>query len=501
LEQKLQTLKEKLKDITNLRNAAEILSWDQEVNMPPGGAKARAEQLATLEKLAHEMFTSDEIGLLLENLTGADLDYDSDDASLIRVGWRDYQKARKLSPELVAEMTRTFSLGQYIWAKARQNNDFAQFRETLEKIVDLNIKAAEAYGYDDCVYDALLDNFESGMKTVEVNRVFDELKTGLVPIVRAISKQTATVDDSLLKQKYPQQAQWDFSMELLRTIGFDLERGRQDKSAHPFTISFSVNDVRLTNRVSEDSFPSVLFSSLHEGGHGLYEQNVSQTLDGTILTSGTSLGVHESQSRLWENVVGRSREFWQFYYPKLQQVFPVQLNDFSHEDFYRAINKVKPSLIRVDADEVTYNLHIFLRFELEQALLENRLKVADLPAAWNAKMEDYLGIVPPNDAQGVLQDIHWSGGTMGYFPTYALGNVLSLQFYEKTLQDIPDLPAQFAQGKFDQLLDWFRQKIHRHGRKFTTNELIKRVTGAEDGIEAGPYLAYIKQKFGQIYSL
>lgn len=500
MHQKLATLKAKLKDIHNLYNAAAVLGWDQQVFMPPGGAEARAEQLATLSKIAHEMLTTPEVGALLDDLAGADFDYDSNEASLIRVVKRDYDKACKLPPVLVEEMSRTFSLGQQIWTKARAEQDFAQFQDILTKIVDLNIQKAEAYGYEDCIYDALLDEYEPGMKTAEVNQVFDELKAELVPLVQAIAGRVDAVDDSCLKQNYDEAAQWDFGLIPLKAIGFDLERGRQDKSVHPFTINFSVNDVRITTRVHRDMFPSALFGTLHEGGHALYEQNGAPELDGTFLAGGTSLGVHESQSRLWENVLGRSQEFWRYYYPRLQEFFPEQLGRVDRELFYRAINKVSPSFIRVEADEVTYNLHIFLRFELEQALLEQRLKIADLPEAWNAKMEAYLGLTPPHAALGVLQDIHWSGGSIGYFPTYTLGNVLSLQFYERTLQDIPDLPEQFARGEFGALLAWFKDKIHRHGRKYTANELIERVTGAKR-IEAAPYINYIKRKFTEIYEL
>ena len=497
---KLETLKAKLKDVHNLHNAASVLGWDQQVYMPPGGAQARAEQLATLSKIAHEMFTTAEVGQLLSDVAEADFDYESDEASLVRVAQRDYDKACKLPPDLVEEMSRTFSLGQQVWTQARADKDFTQFEDILTKIVDLNIQKAEAYGYQDCIYDALLDEYEPGMKTAEVNAVFNELKTELVPLVQAISERVEAVDDTFLRQEYDQTAQWDFGMIPLKAIGYDLERGRQDKSVHPFTTSFSSNDVRITTRVHKDLFPSALFSTLHEGGHALYEQNSAPELDGTFLAGGTSLGVHESQSRLWENVLGRSREFWQFYYPRLQEFFPSQLGGVSEAAFYRAINRVTPSLIRVEADEVTYNLHIFLRFELEQELVEKRLKVSDLPDAWNARLEEYLGLTPPDDALGVLQDIHWSGGGIGYFPTYTLGNVLSLQFYRQTLQDIPDLPEQFARGEFGTLLDWFKDNIHRHGRKYTANELVERVTGAK-GIEAGPYLDYIKQKFSEIYEL
>jgi carboxypeptidase Taq len=500
VEEKLKTLTTKLKEVKNIISAVELLHWDQQVNMPPGGAEARAEQIATLHKLGHEMFVADEIGVLLSDLSGAGFAYDSDEASLVRVVQRDYDRERKLPSELVEEMSRTFALGHQIWAKARKEEDFSQFQDILTKIVDLNIQKAEAYGYEEVIYDALLDEYEPGMRTAEVAAVFAELKADVVPLVQAIAEKSDAVDGSVLKQDFDEKAQWDFGMIPLKAMGYDLKRGRQDHSIHPFTTSFSINDVRITTRVYKDMFPSSLFSTLHEGGHALYEQNIDLSLEGTLLADGTSLGVHESQSRLWENVVGRSREFWQFYYPRLQEFFPAQLKGVSQEEFYRAINKVTPSFIRVEADEVTYNLHIFLRFELEQALLEQRLKVADLPDAWNVKMEAYLGLTPPDDALGVLQDVHWSGGTMGYFPTYTLGNVLSLQFYNRALQDMPDLPEQFGRGEFGDLLSWFKDKIHRYGRKFTANELIERITGAKS-VEVGPYLTYIKQKFGEIYEL
>ncbi|MDH3674225.1 MAG: carboxypeptidase M32 [Anaerolineae bacterium] len=500
MEEKYKALQAKLKEVKNINDSAAVLGWDQQVYMPSGGAIARAEQLATLGKLAHEIFTTDEIGQLLTELLEAENPYASEVASTVRVAKRDYDKACKLPPELVEEMSRTFSLGQQVWTRARAEQDFAQFQEILERIVDLNIQAAEAYGYEETIYDALLDLYEPGMKTAEVTRVFAELKSDLVPLVKAIAEHKDAVDDSFLRQNYPVQSQWEFGMIPLQAIGYDLQRGRQDQSAHPFTTSFSVNDVRITTRVNEKTFPSALFGTLHEGGHALYEQNVSEALEGTVLAGGTSLGVHESQSRLWENVLGRSKAFWQFYYPQLQDVFPLQLKDVSLDSFYRAINKVEPGLIRVEADEVTYNLHIFLRFELEQELLAKRLKVSDLPEAWNAKMQDYLGLTPANDAVGVLQDIHWSTGSFGYFPTYTLGNILSLQFYKQTRQDIPDLSDQFVRGEFGTLLAWFKDKVHQYGRIFMAKELLERVTGSRH-IEAGPYMSYIREKYAEIYDL
>jgi len=500
LKEKLDSLKTKLKDIKNLQGAEAVLGWDQMVYMPPGGAEARAEQLATLSRIAHDMFVSDDIGVLLDDLADASFPYDSDEASLIRVVRRDYDKARKLPSELVAEMSQTFSLGLQIWTKARADKAFDQYRDILSKIVDLNIRVAEAFGYEACPYDALLDQNEPGMKTSEVRRVFDTLKFELIPLVQAISERDERVDVSCLKQEFDETAQWNFGLIPLKAIGFDFERGRQDKSVHPFTTSFSLNDVRITTRVFKDQFPSALFSTLHEGGHALYDQNGAPALEGTFLAGGTSCGVHESQSRLWENVLGRSRAFWRFYYSQLQDFFPAQLRSIGLETFYRAVNKVERSFIRVEADEVTYNLHVFLRFELEQDLIEGRLRVADLPDAWNAKMEDYLGLTPPDDAMGVLQDIHWSVGLMGYFPTYALGNVLSLQFYQQTLKEIPDLEEQFSKGEFGEFQKWFKEKIHRHGRKFTANELVNRITGVKE-LDARPYLAYIKRKYSEIYDL
>jgi carboxypeptidase Taq len=501
MEAKLQELKTRLAEIRDLNKAAAVLGWDQQTYMPPGGADARAEQLATLQKTAHDWFIADEIGELIEALDGdgTGWDYDSDEASLVRVVARDYEKARKVPSELVAEFARVTALAYEAWAKAREGSDFPMFQPHLEKIVELNLRLAEALGYEDRIYDPLLDQYEPEMKAAQVAAIFDDLKTELVPLVKTLSERVDLVDNSILHQAYDEQKQWDFGVEVLKDFGFDLTRGRQDKSVHPFTTSFSTDDVRLTTRIDPNYLPTALFGTLHEGGHGLYDQGISSSLERTPLGDGTSLGIHESQSRLCENLVGRSREFWSHYFPRLQALFPDQLGSVDVETFYRAINRVEPSLIRVEADEVTYNLHIMLRFELENDMLEGKVKIADLPAAWNAKMETYLGVVPPNDALGVLQDIHWSFGSLGYFPTYSLGNLISVQFFNKAKADIPSLSDQIATGEFDALLDWLRGNIHRHGRKYTPAELVKRVTG--DDLTAADYVAYIKAKFSDIYEL
>ncbi len=501
MEEKLQELKTRLGEIHDLNKAAALLGWDQQTYMPPGGAATRAEQLATLQKTAHNWFIADEIGELIEALgnNGAGWDFDSDEASLVRVVARDYEKARKVPSELVAEFARVSALAYEAWNKARAQADFSMFQPHLEKILELNLRLAEALGYEDRIYDALLDRFEPEMKTARVAAIFDDLKAELPPLVRAISERSQAVDDSLLRRTYDPQKQWDFGVEVIRDFGFDFTRGRQDKSVHPFTTSFSISDVRLTTRIDPNYLPTALFGTFHECGHGLYEQGFELSLERSSLSSGASLGVHESQSRLWENLVGRSREFWSHYFPRLQAVFPDQLTDVDAETYYRAINRVEPSFIRVEADEVTYNLHIMLRFELENEMLEGRVKIAELPEAWNAKMEAYLGTVPPDDAQGVLQDIHWSEGMLGYFPTYSLGNLISVQFFDKAKADLPSLPDQIAAGKFDELLNWLRQEVHRHGRKYTPAELVKRVTGND--LTAANYVAYIKAKFSDIYEL
>lgn len=499
--EKIAQLKARLREIGNIRAAVAVLNWDQQVYMPPGGATTRAAQLETLSKIRHEMFTAEETGRLLEEaeVEGADLDYDGDDASLLRAARRDYDQATKLPVDLVAEQASTSALAQTEWITARTNNDYATFAPWLEKQLDLARRRADYLGYEDCMYDALLDLFEPDMKTAQVAKVFDQLKTEQIAIVRAIAEQADSVDESVLGGDFPEAQQYDFIMEIVPLLGYDLERGRLDTAVHPFCSSSSQDDVRITTRYNLNRLNAALFGSMHETGHALYEQGTDKTLFGTLLDDGTSLGVHESQSRLWENIVGRSRGFWRRFYPRLQEVFPNPFANVELEAFYRAINRVQPSLIRVEADEVTYNLHIIIRFEMENDLLEGKLSVADAPAAWNARYEEYLGLTPETDTLGILQDVHWSAGYIGYFPTYALGNLLSVQFYNKAVEENPDIPAQIENGEFGDLLAWMQTKIYTHGRKYLPTELIERVAGG--AMDAGPYLAYLRQKYGDIYAL
>ena len=506
----LSELKDRLGRIEDLKAAANVLSWDQETYMPSGGADARAHQISTLQTMAHEQFVADETGALLDRaadelggdgaatgdaLSGGAL---SDDASLVRVTRRDYERDRKLPASLVSEMSRTVSQAKEAWKKARATDDFDTFAPLLQRVVDLNVEKAEAIGYDDEPYDALLDEYEPGMKTATVADTFAALRDDLVPIVEAIA-DAPEIDASVLHHPYSVEKQKAFGQSVIEDLGYDFDRGREDVSAHPFTTSFSIDDVRLTTRYDETFFPSAFFSTMHEAGHGLYEQGIARQLDRTPLADGTSLGMHESQSRLYENLVGRSEAFWNHYYGPLQTTFPDALADVDRDAFYRAINRVEPSLIRVESDEVTYNLHIMLRFELERGLIEGDVDVDDLPGLWREKMDEYLGVVPETDANGVLQDVHWSLGAIGYFPTYALGNLISVQLWNEIRSDVPNLDAQIAAGSFDELLGWLRTHVHRHGRKLTAPELLDRITGTS--IQAEPWLDYVRSKFGAVYDV
>jgi carboxypeptidase Taq len=488
-------LKSRLAEIHDLRRAQEILFWDQTVMMPPGGGAVRGAQVTTLDRIAHQKFISDEIGTLLDALAGyeQELDYDSDDASLIRTTRRDWEKAHRVPAELAAEMTGAAADAHDVWAKARAENDYALFLPHLERAVELKRRYVECFeGYDE-PYDVLLDDYEPGMKTTEVRQVFDDLKSELVPLISDLGSVEG--DDAFMDGPWPIDAQSKYSLKIIERFGFDESFARLDLTVHPFAASSGTQDIRLTTRYKEDDITSI-FTAMHECGHGLYEHGISPSLERTPLCHGVSSALHESQSRLWENIVGRSRPFWNHFYPSFQEAFPEAVGDVDQERFYRAINRVKPSFIRVDADEATYNLHIILRFELEQEIMAGSIDLKELPAIWNARFEEYLGIPVPNDTLGVLQDVHWSGGGFGYFPTYSLGNIISVQIWEKVLSEIPDLHDQFEQGEFGQLHEWLRDRLYVLGRKFTPQETLERVVGGP--IDAAPYVRYLKDKLGAL---
>jgi carboxypeptidase Taq len=508
MEPKFLELKTRLTEIHDLNKINQVLSWDQQTQMPPGGAAMRAEQRTTLSRLAHEKFTSDKMGRLLEDLQPyeSSLPYDSDDASLIRVARRDYEKARRVPNELQAEMTRTTALSQNVWVQARKTSDFALFLPQLEQVIALKHRYIECFAPYDDIYDPLLDDFERGMKTSQVKAVFDDLKCDLTPLIAAIAERADSVSDACLHGHFPADKQREFCLSIITRFGFQPDSWRLDPTVHPFASNSCTTDIRITTRYHEDFISAALFGSMHECGHGLYENGVSPALERTLLCRGASSGMHESQSRMWENYVGRSRSFWKYFYPRLQATFPEQFANVDIETFYRAVNKVHPTLIRVEADEATYNLHIILRFELEQEIMAGKLALRDLPQAWNARMREYLGIDVPDNARGVLQDVHWSEGLLGYFPTYSLGNMIAAQIWEKALQAIPDLYEQFERGEFMALREWLRENLHRYGRKFTPAETLEKAVGrrspaGEGPINVGPYVRYLKSKFGEIYGV
>jgi len=500
MEEKLQRLKELLGEISDLGSAAAVLGWDQQTYMPPGGAEGRGYQLSTLARLIHQRITSDETGKLLEDLMAQvdQLDPASDEACLIRYSHHESQKRTRVPANLVSEYAQVTTVAHEFWGRARSEQDFTIFQPYLERIVDLRRQYAGCFAPYDHVYDPLLDDFERGMKTAEVQAIFNELRPQQVALIKAIGERPQ-VNDAFLHLPYPEQDQWDFGVEVITRFGYDWNRGRQDKAVHPFTTSFGIDDVRITTRFDPERSASALFSTMHEAGHGMYEQGISSSLFRTPLANGGSLALHESQSRMWENLVGRSLPFWRFFFPRLKEKFPFQLDGVDLMPFYWGINKVEPSLIRVEADEATYNLHIMLRLELEIALMEGSLAVKDLPEAWNTRSQEYLGLTPPNDALGVLQDIHWSGGMIGYFPTYALGNLVSAQLWERIGHDIPDLEDQIERGEFSSLLSWLREKIHQHGAKFEPQALVEQVTGSK--IDPKPYMRYLQSKYAEIYGL
>jgi len=501
MEKKYQELKARLLEINNIDSAGAVLGWDQATYMPPGGGEARGRQMATLARLSQEKFIDPAVGKLLDDLQayGESLPYDSDEASLIRVTRRDYERATKIPPAFLAEFNEHSSRGFMTWTEARPANDFKKVQPMLEKTLDFSRKFANFFPGYTHIADPLIDFADYGMKAASISQLFTELRQQLVPIVKAITSQPPA-DDSALRKHFPEAQQLKFAEEVVRQLGYDFNRGRVDKTHHPFTTKFSIGDVRITTRVKEDYLAEALFSNIHEAGHAMYELGVDMALEGTPLASGTSAGVHESQSRLWENVVGRSRGFWEYFYPKLQTEFPEQLNGISLDTFYRAANKVARSLIRTDADEVTYNLHVMLRFDFELQLLEGKLAIRDLPEAWRERFTDDIGITPPDDKDGVLQDIHWYAGVIGgAFQGYTLGNILGAQFYQTALKQHPEISGEMKQGKFETLHTWLKENIYKHGRKFTAPEIVERVTGGPLAI--GPYIQYLKTKYGKLYKL
>jgi carboxypeptidase Taq len=485
-------------DVGNLHAAAAELEWDQEVYVPSAGGPARGRQLATLNAQAHALFAAPEVADLLGH-TREQAGLTPDQAAMLEEIAYDYARASRIPGSLIRRFSKARSAAYQAWLEARGRSDFALFLPHLKALIELCREKAECLGYEDTPYDALLEDYERGMTTARLKPVFELLARRQSDLVARIGRVSGKEAAPWLRQRWDTARQWEFTERVLRDMGFDFKAGRQDRSAHPFTTNFSIHDVRITTRLSEDDFFSALFSSVHEGGHALYEQGFREEDEGTLLASAPSLGIHESQSRLWENVIGRSLPFWRHYLPALRALYPGQLDRVDAEDLFKAANRVSPSLIRVEADECTYNLHIILRFELEVALIEGKLEAEDVPSAWNEKIKHYLGLEVPNDAMGCLQDIHWSHGSFGYFPTYALGNLYAAQLLATMQRDIPGLWEEIGRGAFGACLDWLREKVHRIGRRKTAVEIIREATGADTGPDA--FLDYLESKYASLYNL
>jgi carboxypeptidase Taq len=489
-----------LAEISDLDRARAVLEWDERTMMPAGGTPARAHQIATLERLKHDRLRSPELGRLVDVLSsyGEDLHFDSDEASVIRVARRDHQKAARVPTKLKEQMAHAAVAGEHAWREARERSDFTHFLPYLERNLELKRYYSDCFEAAD-PYDPLLDDFEPGMHTADMTILLNELKEALVPLVAAVGERSEGLDDSILIGIFPVERQREVVAGLVRSLPIPPDECRIDEAAHPFATSFSPHDVRLTTRYDERDLAGSILSTLHECGHGLYENGIDPTLEQTPVCRATSLGMHESQSRMWENQVGRSLPFWQSFHGRLEEAFPEQFRGAGADRLHRAFNVVRPSLIRVEADELTYDLHIYLRFELERELVGGRLAPRDLPEIWNARMHEYLGVEVTDVADGVLQDVHWSEGSIGYFPTYSLGNVIAGQLWEAANSALPDLGEQIARADYVPLREWLREHVHRYGRSLSASEIVERVTGGP--IAAGPYLRYLKEKFGGLYGL
>ncbi len=485
----------KMQKIADVRNALAVLGWDQETYLPEKGAGFRGQQITTLSAIAHELFTAPELDAILLALKG-NTDLDPVEQKNILLSTEDYEKNKKYPASFVADLSKATNESYHAWIKARKANDYSLFAPALARMVELKKQETGILGYEGHPYNALLNEYEKGAHTGMLDTIFNEVKTALSPLLSQIEQQPV-INKDFLHLHYNRDVQWKFGISLLEKMGYDLKAGRQDVSEHPFTTSFNPLDVRVTTRIDENDFGNMTWSCIHEGGHALYEQGLPTEQYGLPCGEATSLGIHESQSRLWENNVGRSLLFWQYHYPRLQQLFPENLGNIPLDAFYKAINKVQPSLIRTEADELTYHFHIMIRYEIEKGLIDGSIDVKDLKHTWNEYYRQYLHVTVPDDVHGVLQDIHWSHGSFGYFPTYSLGSFYAAQFFAAAQKQVPGLDAGIAAGNYEPLLTWLRTNIHPFGRLYTSSELCEKVTGKQ--LAFGEFLEYAKTKYGGIY--
>ncbi|TXT66972.1 MAG: Carboxypeptidase 1 [Promethearchaeota archaeon] len=494
----IKDLKKRFSNIKKIDFINNLLRWDQQVYMPEGANKGRAELIAFMNSLKHKKLVSEKTGRLIkkaEQVSNLNLI----ETAILREAKRAYSKAIKIPIDLVKKIAKSVTIGHKIWEHAREKNNFSLFQPILQQIIELKKQYAELIDLGSSPYDSLIDDYEPGATSAWIQSLFDELKLQLISILKKILKSNNGPDDAILHRYYPSEKQWQFSIELIEKLNFDFNIGRQDKSVHPFTMPLSETDIRITTRIREYYLPACIFGTIHECGHALYNMGFMEEIHSTNLAEVTSLGIHESQSRLWETIIGKSQEFWNYFYPLLQSYFPKNLQKFPQEKFYRALNKVEPSLIRVEADEITYPLHIIIRFEIEKMIFEDHVQVGELPSIWNEKMNDLLGINPPDDALGILQDVHWSGGAFGYFPSYTLGNLYAAQIFSYAKEQIPNLHDEISQGEFSHLLKYLRDHIHQYGAIYYPHDLIKRING--DALNIKYFITYLKEKYYRIFKI
>ena len=494
---KYQQFKKQMAKVADLSNASAVLAWDQETYMPKKGGDFRAQQMATLQTMAHEVFVSEQTGQLIQEALKEDLT-ELERINLL-LAQKDYVKKKKYPAAFVEEMANATASGFNFWHEARTKNDFSLFSPLLEKIVKLKREEAKILGYEAHPYDALMDEYESGLTVAKIDEIFDDVKKDLFPFLKQVlAKSKPRVD--FIHRHFDKNKQWDFSEKMVRKMGYDFEGGRADFAPHPFCTTFGPGDVRITIRASENYYNEMFFAAIHEAGHGLYEQGLPMKEHyGLPMGSALSMAFHESQSRLWENNIFRSKAFWMGSFPMLQKDFPESLGDVSTEEFYKGVNLVEPSFIRVEADELTYHAHIYIRYLIEKSLIEGSIEVKDVPKIWNEKYEEYLGIRPANDAEGCLQDVHWSFGGIGYFPTYSLGSFYAAQLMAVMKKSIPTLEEEIHSGNFEKALKWLRENIHVHGRKFNSEEILTMVSGS--GLKFSYFMDYARKKYGEIYGI
>jgi len=483
--------------IYDIHMAMSVLNWDMETKMPKNGNKFRAQQLSTLAKISYELATDDKYGILLEKLIN-DKSLSDDQRRNVFLSNKEFKKNLKYSSDFITRQSKLISKAFQDWRIAKDKNDFKLFKNSLEKLVELRKEECELLGYTNHPYDALLDRYEPNLTTTDIDLIFDDVKNKLVPFINKIS-QNNHVDDSFFYQHFDHKKQWDFGIDLLKQMGYNFDSGRQDISAHPFSSHFSPEDARVTTRIDEKNLSEMIWSCIHEGGHALYEQGILSENYGTPLGNSISLGIHESQSRLWENHIGRSLPYWKNNFSLLKSYFPEELSNVNYKSFYQACNNVKPSLIRTNADELTYHLHVLIRYEIEKGLIEGNINVDELPSVWNNLYKKYLDIDVPSDSLGVLQDIHWSHGSFGYFPTYTLGSFYAAQFYNQASSEISNINSKMENGDTKELLEWLRNNIHRHGERYDAKDLCKRITGEELNFKY--FMDYAKSKYSKIYNL